>query len=90
MNIKFLVVVTQPSIYHGCSTRKKFWEKKFTAEEDFTLGELSAMNMKHYGRHNVSKHKDVKGSEKYVTLDISLKFASLENMRITSSEPKVK
>ena len=26
INMKFRVVVTPPSIYHGCSTRKTFWE----------------------------------------------------------------
>ena len=46
------------------------------------------MNMKICGRHNVSKHRDIKGSDKYVTLDISLNFGSLDKMRITSSEPK--
>ena len=34
INIKFLVVVTPPSIYHGCSTRKMFWEGKFTGKQD--------------------------------------------------------
>ena len=32
MNMKVLVVVTPPSIYHGCFTRKTFWEGKFTGE----------------------------------------------------------
>ena len=32
VNMKFLVVVTPPSIYHGCSTRKTFWEEKFTVK----------------------------------------------------------
>ena len=31
--MKFLVVVTPPSIYHGCSTQKTFWEEKFTGKE---------------------------------------------------------
>ena len=44
--------------------------------------------MKNIGHHNVRKHIEIKGSDKYVTLDISLKFGSLENMRITSSDPK--
>ena len=44
--------------------------------------------MKHCGRHNVRKHRDIKGSDKYVTLDISLKIDSLEKMRITSSKSK--
>ena len=44
--------------------------------------------MKICGRRNVRKHRDIKGSYKYIYLNISLKFDSLENMRITSSEPK--
>ena len=31
MNMKLLSVITTPSIYHGCSTRKTFWEEKFTS-----------------------------------------------------------
>ena len=46
------------------------------------------MNMKNGGRRNVRKHGDIKGSDNYVTLDISLKFDSLDNIRITSSESK--
>ena len=46
------------------------------------------MNMKKCGCHNVRKHREIKGSDKYVTLDISLKLGSLENMIITSSELK--
>ena len=41
-------------------------------------------------RPNVSKHKYIKGSDKYVTLDISLKFDSLDKIKITSSESKGK
>ena len=68
MNMKILEFVTPPSVYHGCSTRKKFWEGKFTGE-----GKLfSSVNMKNCGRLNVRKHKEIKGSDKYVTLDISL------------------
>ena len=44
--------------------------------------------MKNCGRRNVRKHKEIKGSYKYATLDISLKFGSLEKMDITSSESK--
>ena len=33
INMKLLAVVTPPSIYHGCSTPKKFWEEKFTGEK---------------------------------------------------------
>ena len=64
--MKFLVVATPPSIYHGCSTRKTFWEEKFTGKEDLFL----SVNMKNCGCHKVSKHKDIKGSDKYVTLEI--------------------
>ena len=34
MNMKILAVVTPPSIYHGCSTRKTSLEEKFTGEEN--------------------------------------------------------
>ena len=46
--------------------------------------------MKNCGRRNVSKHKEIKGSDKYVTLGISLKFDSLDKIKITSSESKGK
>ena len=46
--------------------------------------------MKNCGRHNVRKQRDIKGSDKYVTLDISLNFDNLEKMKITSSESKGK
>ena len=80
MNMEILAVVTPPSIYHGYSTWKTFWE------ENFTLCEFKAVNMKNCGRRNVMKHIDIKGSDKYVTLEISLKFVSLDKMKITSPE----
>ena len=46
------------------------------------------MKMKNCGRCNVRKHIEIKGSGNYVTLDISLKFGSLDKTIITSSEPK--
>ena len=46
------------------------------------------MSTKNCGRRNVRKHKEIKGSDKYVTLDISLEFYNQENMKITSSESK--
>ena len=46
--------------------------------------------MKNCGRSNVRKHKEIKVSDKYVTLDISLKFDNLDKMKITSSESKGK
>ena len=35
--MKLLAVVTPPSIYHGCSTQKTFWEEKFTGKENLFL-----------------------------------------------------
>ena len=90
ININILAVVTPPSIYYGCSTWKTFWEEKFTGEEKFTVGEFSAVKMKNYGRRNVRKYIDINSGDKYVTLDIALKFDGLYKMRITSSESKVK
>ena len=82
INMKLLAVITPLSIYHGYSTCKNFWEEKFT------LGEFTDVNMKNFGRCNVRKHRDIKDSDKYNSLDISLTFDSLDKMRITSSEPK--
>ena len=86
MNMKLLEVVTPPSIYHGFSTWKTFWEEKFTGKENLFLD----VNMKNCGRHNVRKHKEIKGSDKYVTLDISSKFDSMDKINITSSDLKGK
>ena len=44
--------------------------------------------MKNCGRCKVRKHKEIKGSDKIVTLDISAKFDSLNKMETTSSESK--
>ena len=91
MNMKFRVVVTSPSIYHGCSTRKTFWEENFTGKQDL----FESVNMKNCGSRKVRKHKEIKGSDKYVTLNIyeilniSEKFDSLNKMETTSSESKV-
>ena len=82
--MKFLEVVTLPSIYHFCSTRKTFWEGNFKGKEDLFL----SVNMKNCGRHKVRKHKYIKGSDKIVTLDISAKFDSLNKMETTYSESK--
>ena len=46
--------------------------------------------MKNCGRHKVRKHKEIKGSDNYVTLDISSKFDILNKMKTTSSESKGK
>ena len=89
--MKFLVVVTPPSIYHGCSTRKTFWEEKFTGKQDC----FESVNLKNCGSRKVRKHKEIKGSDKCVTLDIyeilniSEKFDDLNKMETTSSESKL-
>ena len=46
--------------------------------------------MKNCGRRKVRVQKEIKGSDKYVTLDISSKFDSLNKMKTTSSESKEK
>ena len=84
--MKFLVVVTPPSIYCGCSTQKTFWEEKFTGKKYL----FQSVNMKNCGRRKVRKHKEIKGSDKIVTLNVSEKFDSLNNMKTTSSESKGK
>ena len=89
--MKFLVVVTPLSIYHGCFTRKTFWEEKFTGKQDL----FESVNMKNCGRRKVRKHKEIKGSDKCVTLNIyeilnsSEKFDDLNKMETTSSESKL-
>ena len=86
MNMDILEVVTPLSIYHGCSTRKTLCKEESIGKEKFALSEFSAVNMKNCVRRNVRKHKEIKSSEKYVTLYISLKFDSLDKMKITSPE----
>ena len=44
------------------------------------------MNMNVFGRRNVRKHRDIKGSDEYVNLNILLKIDSLDKMRIKSLE----
>ena len=89
--MKFLVVLTPPSIYHGCSTRKMFWEENFTGKHDL----FESMKMEICGCRKVRKLNEIKGSDKCVTLNIydilniSEKFDNLNNMETTSSESKV-
>ena len=45
--------------------------------------------MKNCGRPNVKKHIDKKDSDEYITLEILLKFGSLDNMIIKSLEQNV-
>ena len=79
--MNFLVIVTPPSIYHGCYTRKTFWKENFTGKEDLFL----FVNMKNCGRCKVRKHKEIKGSDKSFTLYISSKVDSLNKMKTTYS-----
>ena len=80
INMKFLVVVTPPSIHYGCSTWKTFWEEKFTGKKDL----FQSVNMKNCGRRKVRKNKEIKGSDKIFTLNVSAKFDSLNKMKTTS------
>ena len=86
INMKFLVVVTPPYIYYGCSTQKTFREEKFTGKKDLFL----SVNKKNCGRRKVMKQKEIKGSDNIVTLNVSSKFDSLNKMETTSSESKLK
>ena len=62
-----------------------FWEEKFTGKQYL----FQSVNMKNCGRRKVRKLKEIKGSDKCVTLNISEKFVSLNKMETTSSESKV-
>ena len=94
--MKFLVV-TLSSIYHGCSTRKTFWEEKFTGKKQDLF---EPVNMRNCGKRNFRKHREIKDSDKCVTLKayenmyeilkFSEKFDNLDKMETTSSESKVK
>ena len=84
--MKFLAVVTPPSIYHGCSTRKMFWEEKFSRKENLFI----SVKMKNCGHRKVRKHKEIRDSDKIATLDIPEKFDSLNKMETTSLESKEK
>ena len=90
--MKFLVVVTPPSIYQGCSTRKTFWEEKLTGKKQDLFESLNMINC---GKRNVRKHKELKVSDKcatlniYEILNISEKFDYLNKMETTSSDSKV-
>ena len=90
--MKFLVI-TAPSIYHGCSTRKTFWEENFTGKEQDLF---EPVNMRNCGKHNFRKHNEIKDSDERVTLKayknmyeilkFSEKFDNLDKMETTSSK----
>ena len=72
------VIYLSLTLIHLCFLtlrRKPFF--MFTAENNFS----SPVNMKNGGCRNVRKHKEIKGSDKYVTLDISSKFDNLDKMK---------
>ena len=46
--------------------------------------------MKNCGRRKLREHKEIKGSDKIVTLNVSAKFDSLNKMETTSSKSKEK
>ena len=81
--MKFLVVVSPPSIYHGCSTQKTFREEKFTGKKQDLF---VSVNMRNYGQSNVWKHEEIKDSDERVTLNmykilnISEKFDNMDKM----------
>ena len=87
-------VVTPPSIYHGCSTWKTFWEEKFTGKKQDLF---EPVNMRNCGKRKFRKHREIKESDERVTyenmyeiLKFSEKFDNLDKMETTSSESKIK
>ena len=94
--MKFLVV-GPPSIYHGCSTRKTFWDEEFTGKKQDLF---EPVNMRNCGKRNFRKHREIKDSDERVTLKayknmyeilkFSDKFDNLDKMETTSSESTVK
>ena len=50
----------------GVTTCKTLWEEKFTGKQDL----CESVNIKNFGRRKVRKHKEIKGSDKCVTLNI--------------------
>ena len=66
--MKLLANVTPPPIiYHGCYTRKTFWE------ENFTLA-----NMTSCGRRNIKKQRKIKNGAQGIILDIYSKLDCLD------------
>ena len=77
-SIRFLVVATKlPDIYHGCSTRKKFWEYKFTV-----------VKIKICGRINVRKQGETNYGKQFTVLDISYMLDGTEKRNFTSSQSR--
>ena len=76
MNMKFLEIATPPppDIYHGCSTRKMFWEEKFILT-----------NMTSFGRRNIRKHREINNGDQYIILDTSSNLDFLYKSEVNSS-----
>ena len=75
--MKFLVVVTPPSIYHGCSTRKKFWEEKLAGKkQDF----FEPVKMRNCGKRNVRKHREFKRVMSVSPTRTSMRFGNLRKI----------
>ena len=88
--MKFLVVVTPPSIYHGCSTRKTFREEKFTGKQDlFESVNITILVIAKLGNTRRSRLLTGVTLNIYEILNISEKFESRNKMETTSSESKV-
>ena len=51
---------------------------------------FQSVNMNNCGCYKVRKHKEIRGSDKCVTLNVSEKFDSLKKMETTSSDSKGK
>ena len=64
-----------------------FWEEKFTGKQDLS----ESVNMKNCGRRKFRQHKEINGSDKFVTLNIYEilnvweNFDDLNKMETTSS-----
>ena len=58
----------------------------FTGKQDL----FQYVKMKIFSCCKVRKHKEIKGSDKIITLNVSAKFDSLNNMETTYSESKGK
>ena len=49
---------------------------------------LKSHTGEHHSPHNVSTHREINNGEKYIELDIYLKFGDLDNIKTTYSEAK--
>ena len=72
--MNFPAFVSLPSIYHDCSTWDTFWEEEFTTTK-----------MRSFGHCNFIKQKDIRNSEEYIALEISLMIDCLYKREVTFS-----